>query len=171
MQLAKLTNSKSSGIFIEEIDHLKQEIAKLKLQLRSMPGSVEKNDLYIPENKTNEFIILHSNKIIYRIPVGHICKIEALDNYSMIHLENGTRHLTTKTLQYWDNELSNYPNMIRAHRSHTINLHYLSIVDTENKEIVLLNGSRIKFSRSKKKDIISWVTEGAKMSNLITISN
>lgn len=168
--LKKLTSTPNADSYFDEIEYLKLQIAELKEQLSMIQINSDQYTQNKSKRETNGFLILHVNKVIHRIPLDHICMLEAVDNYTMIHLNNGTRHLSSKTLQHWDNQLNGHPHMMRVHRSHTVNLSQLIEIDTEKNELVLNNGIRINFSRSKKKDIISWMTASADSANLINIA-
>jgi DNA-binding LytR/AlgR family response regulator len=169
--LKKLTSTPNADSYFDEIADLKLQIADLKDQLSKIQSNSDQYTQNKGKREANEFLILHSNKLIHRIPLDHICLLEAVDNYSLIHLNNGTRHLSSKTLQHWDNQLNGHPHMMRVHRSHTVNLSQLIEIDTEKNELVLKNGSCIHFSRSKKKDIISWMTASIDSDNLVSINN
>ena len=155
--LKKLNPYRSGPEYMDEVQQLRIELEDLKHRFSSLSHSLEVSIGQSNYNPTAGFILIHLNKIILRIPVADILMMEALDNYTMIHLKDGVKHLTCKTLQYWDAEVYRYKNLFRTHRSYTVNLDYLLSMDTEASEIILTNGIRIKYARTKKKEILDWL--------------
>ena len=98
-------------------------------------------------------LILQTQKGIIRFTLKDILKIEGERNYSFIYLSNGNKELSSKTLGYFENILSD-KGFFRCHRSFLVNrFHVQKIVKDQ---FVLKNSSSIPISRRKKVEAQNW---------------
>lgn len=58
------------------------------------------------------------------LSTADIVRFEGFRNYTWIHLANGTKHLSSKTLRYYQ-ELLEPGDFLRVHKSHLVHLHYV----------------------------------------------
>ncbi|WP_420571925.1 LytR/AlgR family response regulator transcription factor [Kordia sp.] len=90
-----------------------------------------KNYLLIGSKHKGEYIL--KERIVY---------VEAYENYSWLHLSNGTKHLSCKSIGYYQEQLIQ-DGFLRIHRSYLINLSHLKLYEPKyrlvhlKKELVL----------------------------------
>ena len=80
------------------------------------------------------------------VPISQIIFISADSNYSILHLSNGRKIMTSKTLKVWEDRI-NHPFFVRCHRSFYINTHFIDKINNKlcNVEI---KGQNIPLARS-----------------------
>lgn len=140
--------------YSNEIMRLQLELDKLKNNYSLLLQNFESLNVTLNNTSINNYIIINQHNIIHKIPLASIFMMEALDNYTLIYLTDGTRHMTSKTLQYWDDQLIAFKNFVRTHRSYTVNLDHLVSLDIVNSELVMIKNFRVKYSRRRKPDIL-----------------
>ena len=94
-------------------------------------------------------ILVREKSEVHVLSVEDIYYIESADDYIAIHLKEAT-HIKLDSLQNLE-KLLNPHAFCRVHRSHLINLKFLSSIESEtkdNKIALLQNGARIPISRS-----------------------
>lgn len=106
------------------------------------------------KNIEDQTLILQTQNGSLELVLKQIVKIESDRNYSYIHLSNQTKELSSKTLGYFEDILSD-KGFYRCHRSILVNkLHIDSI---QNKDTFLLkDSSTIQISRRKKNEAKNW---------------
>ncbi|MAP01941.1 MAG: DNA-binding response regulator [Flavobacteriales bacterium] len=79
-----------------------------------------------------------------------IVNLEASDNYTMIHLIDGSRHLSSKNIKVYEENLDNTI-FFRSHKSHIINVEYhlREFSRSEGNVAIMTNGKYIPISRRK----------------------
>lgn len=84
-----------------------------------------------------------------------IIHLEASDNYTMIYLTQGRRHLSSKNIKVYEENLDN-ERFFRTHKSHIINLsdHLKEFSRSNGNIAVLSEGSSVPISRRKLSDFI-----------------
>jgi two-component system LytT family response regulator len=97
--------------------------------------------------------ISNSNLLKHYSAKDIIC-IQAESSYSILHLLENKKLLTSKTLKHWETMLSNQC-MLRVHKSYTINMAYIKTVVKSNYTIELIDGKIIPVSRSLRKSVYS----------------
>ena len=103
------------------------------------------NDLGVKKEK---LAISHQKgiKIVYQ---KDILRLNAEGNCTMLYFINGNHFLDTRTLKIYENLLDSNQ-FYRTHKSHIINLNYITDYINENGSVVKLkNGDEIPISRSK----------------------
>ena len=99
-------------------------------------------------------LILQTQEGTVQLPLKSIIRIEGERNYSYIHLINGKRKLTTKTLGDLE-DLLNDKGFFRCHRSHLINS--IHIKSYPNKfSIILQDDVEVPIARRKKEEFKLW---------------
>ena len=85
------------------------------------------------------------------ISVDQIVYCEANDNYSHFHLKGGATTTACRTLKDVEEQLSEFPFMIRVHHSYLVNLNEIArYVRGEGGYLVMNDGTSINVSRSRK---------------------
>lgn len=95
------------------------------------------------------YIILKNKEIIH---------LEASDNYTMIYLNNGKRHLSSKNIKIYEQNLD--PSVFyRVHKSHIINVkdHLKEFSRTEGNVAILSTGKLVPVSRRKLTDFLNYI--------------
>ncbi len=96
-------------------------------------------------NTTNGFIFVNFDDIV---------RCEAQDNYTTVHLLNGTSVLITKTLKHYEDILRD-KNFFRAHKSHLINLKYVrKFIKGKQGLIETTDGLTIEVSNRKREALL-----------------
>ncbi len=109
------------------------------------------------ENVENQKLFLQTQKGTLRITLKNIVRIEGDRNYSIIYLKNNTKKLSSKTLGYFEEILSD-KGFFRCHRSHLINKTHVDSIN--NQGCFLLNNKEsIPVSRRKMNDARTWFYE------------
>jgi two-component system, LytTR family, response regulator len=84
-----------------------------------------------------------------RIPTNNIIMLEGYVNYTLIHLQNGTKKLYARTLRHFEGLLSE-EHFIRVHRGFLINSSFIINYDKEENIIRLENNLEVSISRRKR---------------------
>jgi len=93
------------------------------------------------------YIIIRNTDIIH---------LEASDNYTMIYLIDGSRHLSSKNIKVYEENL-NQEIFFRTHKSHIINVehHLKEFSRSEGNMAVLTNGINVPIARRKMSNFLS----------------
>ena len=89
------------------------------------------------------------------ISVDQIAFCEANDNYTHFHLKGGKNIAACRTLKEIEEQLSEFPFLIRVHHSYLVNLNeVLRYVRGEGGYLVMNDGTSINVSRSRKEPLL-----------------
>lgn len=89
-----------------------------------------------------------------RVLTKDIVHLEGVRNYTLLHLKNGTKILSSRTLKVYQNVLANV-GFVRVHRAHLINLNCMKHYDKSDLTFaVMQNKDQITISRRKRKDFV-----------------
>ena len=93
------------------------------------------------------YVIIRNTDIIH---------LEASDNYTMIYLIDGSRHLSSKNIKVYEENL-NQEVFFRTHKSHIINVehHLKEFSRSEGNMAVLTNGINVPIARRKMSNFLS----------------
>ncbi|MEM9544492.1 MAG: LytTR family DNA-binding domain-containing protein [Bacteroidota bacterium] len=132
---------------LERIVHQRQrkENDRIQLLLDKLRSKEEKfTRLAVPHGETFEFINIRD-----------IVHCRAQNNYSTIHMLDGSKHLISKGLSHLQ-ELLDQQGFFRTHKSHLINLdHILKYVKSDGGYIEMIDHSIVSLSRSKREEFIN----------------
>lgn len=106
----------------------------------------DKNDrISIPTR--DGYVIIRNTDIVH---------LEASDNYTMIYLIDGSRHLSSKNIKVYEENL-NQEIFFRTHKSHIINVehHLKEFSRSEGNMAVLTNGINVPIARRKMSNFLS----------------
>jgi len=107
-------------------------------------------------NNRNSFekIALPTLDGINFVKIKDIIRCESDNNYTNIFLNDGKKHIVSKTLKEFDEMLTPF-NFFRIHKSHLINLNYLQKYNKgEGGYVIMEDGSELEVSRRRKEDFI-----------------
>lgn len=95
------------------------------------------------------YIILKNEEILH---------LEASDNYTMIYLKNGKRHLSSKNIKVYEQNLDKDV-FYRIHKSHIINVkdHLKEFSRSEGNVAILSTGKLVPVSRRKLTDFLNFI--------------
>lgn len=147
-----------------DIDELKTAVEKLIESRRIFSDAPENYTTYYRSlknlsdtflrNKPNNRIAISHTKGLKIIEDDSIINLEASGNCTMLHFQDGSRYLDTRTLKIYENLLD--PNKFsRIHKSHIINLNYMTdYLNEDGHFVVLKNGERIPVARNRVSDFV-----------------
>lgn len=98
-------------------------------------------------------LVLPTQHGTLRLPLKHITYLEGERNYSYIHLSNGTRELSSKTLAYFEDILID-KHFFRSHRSYLVNKYHIEAITGDR--FVLKGGGEVPISRRKRAEAETW---------------
>ena len=102
------------------------------------------------ESKTPKKIILSTQEMMRIIELNEIIRCEADVNYTRFYLKDTDQLLISRTLKEFEEELADC-NFMRVHKSHLINMDYVTGYDKrEGGSVVLADGSRVPLSPRKR---------------------
>ncbi len=119
--------------------HQKKTVNNSNLNLKTLATKINADKISIP---TKDGYIIINNK--------DIVNLEASDNYTMIHLSDGSRHLSSKNIKIYEQNLDENV-FFRSHKSHIINVEYhlKEFSRSEGNVAIMNNGKNIPISRRK----------------------
>ena len=82
-----------------------------------------------------------------------IIRCEAAGNYTVFHIHGAKQQIISKTLGEYEELLSPY-HFIRTHKSHLVNLDFISYVD-HNGFVILNDSSKVEVSRRRKGEVMA----------------
>jgi two-component system, LytTR family, response regulator len=108
-------------------------------------------------NNTPTKIGLVSQHRVDFVDISKICRCESDDNYTHFFLDNGEKMTVSKTLKEFEELLVDY-GFIRVHQSHLVNSsHIKSYQKSDGGYIIMIDGSVIPISRTKRNEIIGLI--------------
>lgn len=87
------------------------------------------------------------------LPVADIIRCEAESNYTLFHLKRGERVMSSRTLNSYEEFLSEN-DFLRVHRSHIVNRAHVTSVSTLD-EVLLSDGSKVEISRRRRTEVMN----------------
>lgn len=106
------------------------------------------------KNVEEQKLVLLTQKGTLQIALKHIIRIEGERNYSLIHLTDNTKELSSKSLGYFEDILTG-KGFFRCHRSFLINRYHVSKIHN-NGHLLLKDNTVVPISRRKKIDARNW---------------
>jgi len=88
------------------------------------------------------------------ININEIIRAEADDNYTNFFLINGKKYLVSKTLKYFDELLTEF-DFIRTHKSHLVNLQYITkYIKGKGGQVRMIDDSYVDVSATRKNELL-----------------
>lgn len=102
----------------------------------------------------NKKIVLPQMDGFEVVNVNDIIRAEANDNYTNFYLTNGKTFLVSKTLKHFDDLLADF-DFIRIHKSHLVNLQYITkYIKGKGGQVRMSDESIVDVSATRKKDLL-----------------
>jgi two-component system LytT family response regulator len=118
-----------------------------------------KVELLIQNNQKFEKIALPSSSGLKMVAISDIVRCESDNNYTLFHFKDQSQYLASRTLKEYD-ELLSSDGFYRTHKSHLVNLKYVSeYVKGEGGFVILEDGKSIDVSRRKKEGLIQILSQ------------
>ena len=145
----------SIGYILKPIDPHALAAAVERLRPQDRERLAERVDLLQQNLAASKFdrITISAVDGLYFVDLADILRIEADDNYSHIFTTKGQRFTVSKTIKFYEDLLSG-ENFFRVHKSHIINLKYMTkfvkgdggyVVMNDKKEILVSRRRRTPF--------------------------
>ncbi|HMR90121.1 MAG TPA: LytTR family DNA-binding domain-containing protein [Saprospiraceae bacterium] len=80
--------------------------------------------------------------------LSDIIMMQAESNYTTIHLSNGDRILTSKTLKYWIEKIGDHATFVRPHRSYLVNTAHIIEHHVSKRILTLTQGHKAQVARN-----------------------
>jgi len=88
-------------------------------------------------------------------PVNDILRIEAMGSYANVHFVNQQKLMASRSLAEFEQQLTEYDNFFKTHKSHLININYVTkYVRGEGGTVLLTDGSEVDVARRVKPDFL-----------------
>jgi len=153
------------------LDYLLKPINAEKLQLsvaryqemRGKSGFTERVSVFRDSLKNlNERIILSSMDGFDVYKIADILRCEANGSYTTFFIKDGSKIVTSKTLNNFEKLLADLP-FVRVHSKHLVNLNFIKkYVSGRGGYVVFEDGSQVDVSERKKKEFIRLMKEHAR---------
>jgi two-component system, LytTR family, response regulator len=140
-----LSNYHTPVIPINDYVALQTELAMLKAQYEALQAQVDQK-----QHATAPTIYVKDQGITKIISLSDIIMMQADSNYTTIHLTDGDKILTSKTLKYWSEKIKSHADFIRPHRSYLVNKTHILSYQTSTHRLLLAQGQEIQVSRRYK---------------------
>lgn len=139
---------------VEALDYLMKPIDK-----KLLSEAIEKVKKYFSKKTTlapsPRKLAINEGYSVRFVEIYEIERCISDNNYTEIHLSNGERIVSAKTLKEYDQILINY-GFFRIHQSHLVNLkRVLRIVKNELAYVEMTNGVQLPVSRRKKSELMN----------------
>ena len=144
----------SIGYIVKPIDpdELKEAVKRIsETKAKHIDERMEVFNQYY-YNKPNPFRKMSISALdgIYFINIQDIIRCEAEDNYTHIHLSNGSKITASRTIKTYEDMLAAV-NFYRVHKSHLINLNFMKkFVKGDGGYLVMDDGKKIEVSRRRR---------------------
>lgn len=89
----------------------------------------------------------------YFLKISEIVRLESIDSYAKIYLTDGTFHISSHGIKYFETSLIS-PIFFRVHKSHLINLTKVKKLFTDG-TLVLKNGEHVPVARRRRTELLS----------------
>lgn len=140
-----------------DIDELVVAVEKIK-EHKKEGEDVFHTKILMDNIKTNNIqhkkIVLPQMDGFEVININEIIRAEANDNYTNFFLTNGKKYLVSKTLKYFDELLTEF-DFIRTHKSHLVNLQYITkYIKGKGGQVRMIDDSYVDVSATRKNELL-----------------
>ena len=136
-----------------DIDDLRTAVDKL-VEAKQIFSDDPSNFVTYFKSLKNLSQSLLADKPNNRIAISHTRGLKIIEDDTIVHLEDGTRYLDTRTLKIYENILDP-AKFFRVHKSHIINLNRLvEYLNEDGHFAVLKGGLRIPVARNRVSDFV-----------------
>lgn len=139
-----------------EIDELKQAIDKYHQQELLTTTEQVSNLAKFTMTQMSDTLALSTLKGLIFIKIDDIMYFSASNAYTFVVMNNGDKHLVSKSLAVFEEVLLDNPIFFRVHKSYLINLKFISqYIRGEGGEIIMQDRTSVVLSRNKKQDFLN----------------
>lgn len=143
------------------IPELVQAIQKVQQAYASEKEVHRLKELVIQLNRFDEHnptLTVSTENAFEFLEIQSIVSVQAQGAYSVIFLDDGKKHMTSKLLKDFENLLSDY-HFFRIHHSHLVNMkHVKRYIKTDGGYVQMKDGTKIPVSRRKRDQFIKSFT-------------
>ena len=154
-------NYNSIDYLLKPIDEEEIAIALDKFKIKEIAITTEQvQNLHLFTNgKLQDTIALSTQEGLLFVKIDNIMYLEASSNYTMIVMQDKSKHLASKTLATFEDVLQDNTLFFRSHKSHIVNLKFIKqYIRGDGGELIMLDGKNIPLSRTKKQDFLDLFT-------------
>ena len=120
---------------------------------------MEQDELIAIKRKLVEKLSISTMEGFSLIRLNEILYLEADGNYTVMHLTNGKKVVSTKNLGYFEKILMHEP-FLRIHNSRIVNLtKVVRYLRAENGYVILETGQPLSVSRSKRDELLAFFSK------------
>lgn len=140
------------------LDYLLKPITRQELEpaLDRFKKKVEKAEQIkraFAAKRSNRLVIPHQNGLVL-LTISDIIRLESDGSYTKIFVIDGSTHLVSKNLGYYEDQLSQH-DFLRVHHKHLISLdHVKNYIKGEGGTLVMSDNSSVEVSRRKKEEFL-----------------
>lgn len=139
-----------------EINELKQTIDKYHQQDLLTTTEQVSNVAKFALTQMSDTLALSTLKGLIFIKIEDIMYFSASNAYTFVIMNNGDKHLVSKSLAVFEEVLLDNPIFFRVHKSYLINLKFIShYIRGEGGEIIMQDKTAVVLSRNKKQDFLN----------------
>lgn len=151
----KAFNFSAVDYLLKPIDPARLVEAVNKLNSASPNDLLHKKLEALLENKVSiEKIALPEIDGLVMVKIKEIIRCESESNYTRFYLKSGKTHLSTKTLKEYDEMFSGL-NFCRIHKSHLININFVSrYIKGEGGAVIMEDSTELEVARRRKDDLL-----------------
>ncbi|GAA4770089.1 MULTISPECIES: LytR/AlgR family response regulator transcription factor [Flavobacterium] len=132
---------------------------KFKKQENSITSEQIQNLHLFTNGKLQDTIALSTQEGLLFVKIENIMYLEASSNYTLIKMQDQSKHLASKTLATFEDVLQDNSLFFRSHKSHIVNLKCIKqYIRGEGGELIMVDGKNIPLSRTKKQDFLDLFT-------------
>jgi hypothetical protein len=147
--------------YLTENKHILEEQNRLMENRLEQTGRTDNMELIsllksirAEKEQTPRISISTQNGIIF-CTINDIVRIEAEGSYASLQLSNGEKILASRTLSTFENQLTGFPEFVKIHKSHLININFVARYHKgDGGHVLLKNGAELTVSRAAKAELL-----------------
>ena len=140
-----------------DIDELIMAVERAKQNIENKEGNLQARVLvenFKAKQMQEQKVVLPLIDGFEVVPMKDVIRCQANDNFTDFHLSNGESRLICRTLKFYDELLSPF-DFLRVHKSHLINLQYVTRYKKgKGGQVYLSDGSVVDVSAGKKATLL-----------------
>lgn len=115
----------------------------------------------VQEDTSHQTIALKNRNKVAFLPFSSIMYLEASGSYTNIFMENGEKHIASRLLRTYEEQLKAFPDFIRIHKSYIVNRKFIGSIRYEDGKswVLLTNNVRLELSEKLRSTIITLVSQ------------
>jgi DNA-binding LytR/AlgR family response regulator len=98
-----------------------------------------------------QYLFFKKNRVYHKVDINDIAIVEGADDYVQVHLNDGNKFLSRKTMRAMEQMLPTQQFM-RVHRSYLIQIAAIASIDFQNQKI-FIRDIEVPLSRNRKKEL------------------